>query len=113
MAYYDNDQLFPVYGYGFKFKSSNDVHHCCPINENPEDPNINTIDGVLAQYRKFISKINLSGPTFFAPLINELNKNVKEELKEEKEMNYNILMILTDGIIGDMQDTINALVVTY
>ena len=25
-------------------------------------------------------------------------------------MNYNILMILTDGIIGDMQDTINALV---
>ena len=110
VAYYDYDQLFPVYGYGFKFKSSSNVYHCYPINENEQDPNINTIDGVLAQYRKFIDKIVLYGPTCFAPLINELNKSVKEDLKEGKEMNYNILMILTDGIIGDMQDTINALV---
>ena len=111
VAYYDYDQLFPVYGYGFKFKSGNSgVLHCYPINENPEDPNINTIDGVLAQYRTFIDKIDLYGPTCFAPLIKELNKNVNEELKEGKQMNYNILMILTDGIIGDMQETINALV---
>ena len=110
VAYYDYDQLFPVYGYGFKFKTSNSVLHCYPINENPQDPNINTIDGVLQQYRTFISKIDLYGPTCFAPLINELNKTVKEDLDAGKQMNYNILMILTDGIIGDMQETIDALV---
>jgi hypothetical protein len=110
VAYYDYDQLFPVYGYGFKFKNGSGVSHCYPINENPQDPNINTIDGVLQQYRTFISKIDLYGPTCFAPLINELNKTVKEDLDAGKQMNYNILMILTDGIIGDMQETIDALV---
>jgi hypothetical protein len=110
VAYYDYDQLFPVYGYGFAFKSNRQTLHCFPINENTDDPNINTIDGVLSEYRKFIQKVILSGPTNFAPLINELNKTVKEELKEGKKMNYNILMILTDGQISDMRETKDALV---
>ena len=111
VAYYDYDQLFPVYGFGFEYRFNyNKTLHCFPINENPVDPNINTIDGVLKEYRKFIQKINLTGPTNFAPLINELNKTVKEELKKGKKMNYNILMILTDGQISDMKETKDALV---
>ena len=55
LAYYDHDQLFPVFGFGFKFvnqagsnfgKYSNDNY---PINCNISDPNINLIDNILKE----------------------------------------------------------------
>ena len=117
VAHYDNDQLFPVFGFGFCFIDSSlnnflgkytDFNY--PINCNLNDPNIKYIDGVLKEYRTFITKIHLSGPTYFSPMINDLNLEVKKELDEGKSMNYHILMILTDGQIDDMEETKDALV---
>ena len=50
VAYYDYDQLFPVFGYGAILPGQTAVNHCFPITMT-EDPNINTIDGVLKCYR--------------------------------------------------------------
>jgi hypothetical protein len=117
VAHYDNHQLFPVFGFGFCFIDSDlnnfegkytDFNY--PINCNTENPKIQYIDGVLKEYRKFITKIHLSGPTYFSPMINDLNYEVKKELSEGKIMNYHILMILTDGQIDDMEETKDALV---
>ena len=116
LAYYDDDQLFPVFGFGFKFTnlSNNNwgIYNAdnYPVNCNTSDPNIHLIDNVLKEYRQFITKVTLWGPTNFAPMINDLNREVKENLKNGLVMHYNILMILTDGQINDMQDTIDALV---
>jgi len=116
LAYYDNDQLFPVFGFGFKFKNDSGINFGVynydnyPINCNINDPNIHLIDNVLQEYRKFITKITLWGPTNFAPMINDLNREVKKNLREGQQMSYNILMILTDGQINDMNQTIDALV---
>jgi hypothetical protein len=107
VAYYDYDQLFPVYGYGAILKGySSQVNHCFNLNLN-EDPNINGIDGVLECYRKNISYLTFYGPTHFAPLIERLVSTVKHENNQKV---YTILMILTDGIINDMDATIDALV---
>ena len=118
VAHYDNDQLFLVFGFGFCFIDSSlnnnflgkytDFNY--PINCNLQDPKIKYIDGVLKEYRTFITKIHLSGPTYFSPMINDLNLEVKKELEEGKIMNYHILMILTDGQIDDMEETKDALV---
>ena len=54
-----------------------------------------------------MKKIFFSGPTHFAPLINRIIDDIKKQ-NDPKE--YQILMILTDGIIQDMQNTIDALV---
>ena len=115
LAYYDDDQLFPVFGFGFQFKHLvNNLgkynYNNYPINCNINDPNLHLIDNVLKEYRNFITKIKLWGPTYFAPMIRDLNNEVKENLKNGLVMSYNILMILTDGQISDMQDTIDELV---
>ena len=116
LAYYDDDQLFPVFGFGFKFKNGGNNNfglynlNNYPINNNTSDPNIHLIDNVLKEYRNFITTITLWGPTNFAPMINDLNREVKQSLNNGLVMHYNILMILTDGQINDMQDTIDALV---
>jgi hypothetical protein len=110
VAYYDYDQKFPAFGFGGKFYGNPNVDHCFPLNGNPNDPEINGIDGILQTYRTVLSNTELWGPTHFHHFIDRLNETVKSEVSRENYNNYNILMILTDGIIEDMDDTINALV---
>ena len=116
LAYYDDDQLFPVFGFGFKFKNEVQANYGnydifnYPINNNVSDPNIHLIDNVLKEYRNFITKVVLWGPTNFAPMIRDLNREVKDDINKGNFMHYNILMILTDGQINDMQETIDELV---
>lgn len=109
VAYYDYDQLFPVFGYGAKLPGEAQVNHCFPLTSNG-DPNINTINGVLSCYRQILPTLTLYGPTCFAPIIRTLNQQVKSDLQGGNTMQYNILMILTDGQINDMNETIDELV---
>ena len=117
LAYYDDDQLFPCFGFGFSFKNGEQNNFVgkynrfnFPINNNQSDPNIHLIDNVLVEYRKFITQIRLSGPTNFAPMIRDLNNEVKYNLNNGMTMGYNILLILTDGQIDDLKDTIDEMV---
>ena len=110
VAYYDYDQLFPAYGFGGKFYMENKVSHCYPLNMNPDNPEIQGIDGILTTYRNVLNQTQLFGPTYFHYIIDKVISNVKKDVIAENKMNYNILMILTDGIIDDMDDTIDSLV---
>ena len=110
VAYYDYDQLFPAYGFGGKFYMENKVSHCYPLNMNPDNPQIQGIDGILATYRNVLNQTQLFGPTYFHYIIDKVISDVKKDVIAENKMNYNILMILTDGIIDDMDDTIDSLV---
>lgn len=109
IANYDTDQQFPVFGYGAKVDPKNDqVSHCFPINMT-NDPNIFQVKGILDCYRNCIqnSTIKLHGPTHFAPIIKlctQIAKNVKNY------STYSILMILTDGMINDWEETTDAVV---
>ena len=114
---YDKEQSFPVFAFGFKFINESlnnfegkytDFNY--PINCNTENPAIKYIDGVLQEYRNFITKIHLAGPTYFSPMINDLIFEVEREIEEGQLYNYHIIMILTDGMIDDMAETKDSLV---
>ena len=64
----------------------------------------------MQTYRTVLNNTELWGPTHFHHFIDRLNETVKADVSRENYNTYNILMILTDGIIEDMDDTINALV---
>ena len=104
MAYYDYDQLFPCYGFGAKINNTP-----TPLfNLNfQQDPNINLIPNVIEEYHKALSMVRLWGPTNFSPIIRATNNMIKAE---NDKLKYNVLMILTDGMIDDIDDTINELV---
>ena len=111
IAYYDSDQLFPVYGFGGIPEGKKKVSHCFNINFNEDDPNIKTIDNIILFYKESLDKIELSGPTYFSPVIRKVMREINDDLKNRKEENhYYILMILTDGVIIDMNETIDCIV---
>ena len=107
LKYYDADQLFPVYGFGAILPGEEEVSHCFPINFK-EDPNIYLLENILKVYHECLDKITLHGPTKFSPII----KTVIDDINNRNNIfEYQILMILTDGIIVDLDETIDQIVI--
>ena len=106
---YDYDQLFPVFGFGAIINAPGIKEASMCFNLNfCDDPNIYGIDNIIKVYRDCINneKITFSGPTEFAPLIG----NVISKINQDDLYEYHILMILTDGVIDDLQKTIDIIV---
>ena len=104
LAYYDYDQMFPCYGFGAKINNTP-----APLfNLNfQSDPNIHTIPNIIEEYHKALNTVTLWGPTQFGPIIQSVSNMIKAE---NNKLKYNILLILTDGMIDDVDNTINELV---
>lgn len=108
VAYYDYDQLFPVYGFGGKTPGLSPTQHCFPVTLTSQ-AKVQGIPGVISAYRDSLSKVIQDGPTYFSDLLKTVVNIIKEEINLGT-IKYYILMILTDGLINDMEETRNALV---
>lgn len=110
---YDNDKSVPVYGFGgkphFPTLNSNVVSHCFPCTGDVNKPQVHGLEGIMQAYQYALPQVELSGPTFFNPLIVEAAKLAENYKKSEADV-YTVLLILTDGEIHDMEETINTLV---
>ena len=107
LAFYDYDQLFPVYGFGAIIDAAvPKANMCFNINFQP-NPEIHTVPNIINEYRNCLQRIVLAGPTEFCPMI---RKEIDTIRRENNPLIYHILMILTDGVIVDQQATIDALV---
>jgi hypothetical protein len=90
------------------------VSHCFPLTFDPSQPEVEGVQGILRAYGDSFPYISLHGPTYFAPLIRQAATiasvfsqpptNARESLK------YFVLLIITDGVIMDMDNTIEEIV---
>lgn len=64
---------------------------------------------MMQVYANALQKVELAGPTLFNPLLTETCK-IAQKFKEEGSNDYIILLILTDGMIHDMNNTINSII---
>lgn len=103
---YDNDQQFPVYGFGGKINGQ--VSHCFPLTFNPAQPNVIGLQGILQAYQDSLMRVQLSGPTLFAPVISSAMQVANQSFASSHT--YTILLIITDGVINDMRETTDAIV---
>lgn len=108
VGYYDDDQKFPTFGFGGIPPGQQVVNFCFNVSFS-NDYEIQGIDNVVKSYRDSLTKVRLYGPTNFAPLIRTVNDCVKRELSNNL-WSYAILMIITDGLINDMDKTIDEIV---
>ena len=106
---YDTDKLIPAYGFGAKPPGAKTTNFCFPLNMNFSDPHVASYPGLLQAYSEITPRLEFSGPTNFAPLINATAEAVQAGYALNK-MTYSILLILTDGLISDFAETSAALV---
>ena len=66
------------------------------------------VEGVLEAYKKCLDVVQLIGPTHFTPVIKHMARQA--EKYKSKPTVYSILLIITDGIITDMEETKEAII---
>ncbi|XP_030229890.1 copine-9 [Gadus morhua] len=104
---YDSDKLFPAYGFGAKLPPDGKISHAFPLNSNMDDPNCVAIEGVLEAYFQSLRSVQLYGPTNFAPVINQVARCAADMTDGSQ---YFVLLMITDGVISDMDQTKEAVV---
>jgi len=106
LDFYDNDRKYPAFGFGGQ-QPHMPVSHCFPLNHNPANPECDGIPGIIQAYRKALTIYGLSGPTLFTPIIKAAMAHASQPTAH---LRYNVLLILTDGEIMDMDDTVSAII---
>ena len=74
-------------------------------------PEVHGIDGVMQAYATTLRNTTLYGPTNFAPTINEAAK--RAAYYPPGGSKYQRLLIITDGVISDMAQTKNAIIMVW
>jgi hypothetical protein len=105
---YDHDHRVPVYGFGavtYQFGLS----HCFPLNGHLHNPEVEGVEEILGVYRHALKHLQMSGPTNFAQVLGAAVARAEAAL-HQPGLKYYVLLILTDGIISDLQATIDMIV---
>lgn len=108
---YDHDKQIRLFGFGAKPTKGGQTSHCFNLNQvvgHPK-PVVGTPAELFAVYNQILQKVEFHGPTFFEPLIKTAIDEANQKFKANNNY-YGVLLILTDGFIHDMEETIDLLV---
>lgn len=104
----DEDEIFPVWGFGVKFGGK--VQNCFQVGPNEE---VQGLKGILEAYRGMFKKpLTMSGPTDITGVIEHAAKSAKQKFQQAIRNNmisFTILLILTDGSLNDVNKTMACL----
>ncbi|XP_072306590.1 copine-3-like isoform X1 [Eucyclogobius newberryi] len=107
---YDSDKMFPAFGFGAMIPPSWQVSHEFPINFDPSNPFCAGVEGVVQAYQQCLPQVKLYGPTNFSPIINHVAQFGRQAMQQKTASQYFVLLIITDGVITDMDQTRSAIV---
>lgn len=101
---FDDDNVYPVYRFGCS--ETKDKTVVALLHPHQEDPHFGGIEAVVEAYKEATKFVMLSGPTTFAPIIEQAVAMSKAY--ENKQ--YIILVIFTDGDVSDVQRDAQAII---
>lgn len=109
---YDTDKKYPVFGFGGRVRlpdgTFSPAQHCFPVYGGGNE--VVGIPGIMQAYTDCLHNVMLSGPTLMAPIINAIGHSSAATGCTQENQKYNILLILTDGVVNDMDATKTAII---
>lgn len=104
---YDTDKMIPALGFGGRVPPQGEVSHEFFLNGSIDNPYCHGVQGILEAYGRALNTVQLYGPTNFSPVINHVAR-IASGCQDKR--NYFVLLIITDGIITDINATKTALI---
>ncbi|KAH0659236.1 hypothetical protein KY289_027984 [Solanum tuberosum] len=108
LQFYDKDRRYPAWGFGAR-PIDGPVSHCFNLNGSSDYCEVEGIQGIMTAYMSALFNVSLAGPTIFGPVVTSAADIANQSLMK-RERKYFILLIITDGVITDLQETMDALV---
>ncbi|KAG8496548.1 hypothetical protein CXB51_007653 [Gossypium anomalum] len=108
LQFYDADKRYPAWGFGAR-PIDGPVSHCFNLNGSSNYCEVQGIQGIMMAYTSALLNVSLAGPTLFGHVINRASGVACDSLSTGAKK-YFVLLIITDGVITDLQETKDALV---
>ncbi|KAI8547828.1 hypothetical protein RHMOL_Rhmol07G0226100 [Rhododendron molle] len=108
IQFYDSDRRFPAWGFGGRTYDGS-VSHCFNLNGGAGSVEVEGVEGIMASYASALHNVTLAGPTLFGQVINTAAEIASRSLSYNSSK-YFVLLIITDGVVTDLQETKDALV---
>ncbi|KAM4107834.1 hypothetical protein ACJW30_04G174200 [Castanea mollissima] len=108
LQFYDSDKRFPAWGFGAR-PIDGPVSHCFNLNGSSHYCEVEGIQGIMMAYTSALLNVSLAGPTLFGPVITNAALIASQSLASGGRK-YFVLLIITDGVVTDLQETKDALV---
>ncbi|KAK7369595.1 hypothetical protein VNO80_11637 [Phaseolus coccineus] len=108
LQYYDSDKRFPTWGFGAR-PIDGPVSHCFNLNGSSHYCEVEGIQGIMKAYTSALLNVSLAGPTLFGPVISNAALIASQSVANGGRK-YFVLLIITDGVVTDLQETKDALV---
>ncbi|KAJ4848262.1 Protein BONZAI 3 [Turnera subulata] len=108
IQFYDSDRRFPAWGFGGRTPAGT-VSHCFNLNGSPSGTEVDGVEGIMDAYATALQNVVLAGPTLFGQVI-DMAAHIAGESASRNSNKYFVLLIITDGVVTDLQETINSLV---
>lgn len=108
LQFYDSDKRFPAWGFGAR-PIDGPVSHCFNLNGSSHYCEVEGIQGIMMAYTSALLNVSLAGPTLFGPVISNAALIASQSLANGGRK-YFVLLIITDGVVTDLQETKDALV---
>ncbi|XWS57854.1 hypothetical protein CRYUN_Cryun09bG0209300 [Craigia yunnanensis] len=107
IQFYDSDRRFPAWGFGGRTYDGT-LSHCFNLN-GMDAYEVEGVQGIMAAYASALHNVTLAGPTLFSHVINTAAQMAGQATSKDITK-YFVLLIITDGVLTDIQETIDALV---
>ncbi|CAL5380950.1 unnamed protein product [Camellia sinensis] len=108
IQFYDSDRRFPAWGFGGRTYDGS-ISHCFNLNGGASGFEVEGVEGIMAAYGSALRNVALAGPTLFGQVINTAAEIAGRSLSQDSSK-YFVLLIITDGVLTDLQETKDALV---
>ncbi|XP_022293562.2 copine-9-like isoform X1 [Crassostrea virginica] len=107
LCQFSSDQRVALFGFGAKWKHKNKVSHCFPL---VSDVFVKGIKNAISQYEEALPSLQFSGPTQLAPIIEKAAALAESQNTSQNKQIYTVLMVITDGVINDINRTLRRLI---
>ncbi|CAN1761116.1 Protein BONZAI 3 [Linum perenne] len=108
IQFYDSDKRFPAWGFGGRTPDGV-VSHCFNLNGGPSGLEVDGVEGIMSAYATSLHNVSLAGPTLFGCVITNAAEIAAQSLSQDHRKYY-VLLIITDGVLTDFQETKDAVV---
>uniref|UniRef100_A0A2N9GI06 C2 domain-containing protein n=1 Tax=Fagus sylvatica TaxID=28930 RepID=A0A2N9GI06_FAGSY len=108
IQFYDSDRRFPAWGFGGR-TGDGTISHCFNMNGSAGAFEVEGVEGIMSAYANALHNVALAGPTLFGQVINTAAEIAGQSISYNRNK-YFVLLIITDGVLTDLQETKDALV---
>ncbi|KNA15153.1 hypothetical protein SOVF_100790, partial [Spinacia oleracea] len=108
LQFYDSDKRFPAWGFGAR-PIDGPVSHCFNLNGSENYCEVDGIQGIMTAYTSALYNVSLAGPTLFGRVVT-VAADIASQALLEGQQKYYVLLIITDGVITDLQETKDVIV---